>query len=149
MQQTLEQQVGLQRAVRPLLDEAIIASGATPGGVSSKVDIELTAQERGDVAASVVLRRLLEVIEANLPGTLGDIDSEFLHDLRVAVRRSRAVQRELRGVFPPSELAHFRAEFRWLQRATGTARDIDVCCWSLEDFASSCPTPCAVTLTRC
>ena len=99
-QHALEQRVGLRRAARPLLDEAIIASGATPGGISSKVDIELVAQERGDVAASVVLRQLLVVIEANLPGALGDVDAEFLHDLRVAVRRSRAVQRELRGVFP-------------------------------------------------
>ena len=97
----LEQRVGLRPAARPLLDEAIIASGGTPGGVSSKVEIELVAQERGDVAASVVLRRLLAVIEANLPGALGDVDAEFLHDLRVAVRRSRAVQRELRRVFAP------------------------------------------------
>ena len=139
VQDALEQRVGLRRAARPLLDEAIIASGATPGGVSSKVDIELTAQERSDVAASVVLRRLLEVIEANLPGTLGDVDAEFLHDLRVAVRRSRAVQRELRGVFPPSELAHFRAEFRWLQRATGRARDIDVYVLEFDEFRLQLP----------
>ena len=52
VQEALEQRVGLRRAARPLLDEAIIASGATPGGISSKVDIELTAQERGDVAAT-------------------------------------------------------------------------------------------------
>jgi CHAD domain-containing protein len=139
VQDALEQQVGLRRATRRLLDEAIIASGATLGGISSKVDIELTAQQRGDVAASVVLRRLLAVIEANLPGALGDVDSEFLHDLRVAVRRSRAVQRELRRVFPPSELAHFRAEFRWLQRSTGTARDIDVYVLEFDDFRLQLP----------
>lgn len=139
VQHALEQRVGLRRAARPLLDEAIIASGATPGGISSKIDIELSAQERGDVAASVVLRRLLAVIQANLPGTLGDIDAEFLHDLRVAVRRSRAVQRELRGVFPPSELAHFRAEFGWLQRATGRARDIDVYVLEFDEFRLQLP----------
>jgi CHAD domain-containing protein len=139
VQEALEQRVGLRRAARPLLDEAIIASGATPSGISSKVDIELTARERGDVAASVVLRRLLEVIEANLPGTLGDVDAEFLHDLRVAVRRSRAVQRELRGVFPPSELAHFRGEFGWLQRATGRARDIDVYVLEFDEFRLQLP----------
>ncbi len=139
VQETLEQRIGLRRAARPLLDEAIIASGATPGGISSKVDVELTAQERSDVAASLVLRRLLEVIEANLPGTLDDVDAEFLHDLRVAVRRSRAVQRELRGVFPPAELAHFRAEFRWLQRATGRARDIDVYVLEFDEFRLQLP----------
>ena len=41
----LEQRVGLRPAARPLLDEAIIASGGTSGGVSSKVEIELTAQK--------------------------------------------------------------------------------------------------------
>ncbi len=139
VQHALKQRVGLRRAARPLLDEAIIASGATPGGISPKVDIELMAQERGDVAASVVLRRLLGVIEANLAGALGDVDAEFLHDLRVAVRRSRAVQRELRRVFPPSELAHFRAEFRWLQRATGRARDIDVYVLEFDEFRLQLP----------
>jgi CHAD domain-containing protein len=44
----------------------------------------------------------------------------------VSVRRSRAVQRELKGVFPPEELEHFRTEFRWLQQSTGDARDLDV-----------------------
>jgi CHAD domain-containing protein len=68
----------------------------------------------------------LGVIEANLEGTIEDLDSEFLHDLRVSVRRSRAVQRELKGVFAPAELAHFRAEFRWLQQVSGDARDLDV-----------------------
>ena len=136
---TLEQRVGLRPAARGLLDEAIIASGGTPGGVSSKVEIELTARERGDVAACAVLRGLLAVIEANLPGALGDVDAEFLHDLRVAVRRSRAVQRELRGVFSGSELAHFRAEFRWLQRATGRARDIDVYVLEFDQFRLQLP----------
>jgi CHAD domain-containing protein len=139
VQHALEQRVGLRPAARPLLDEAIIASGATPSGISSKVEIELIAQERGDIAAGVVLLRLLAVVEANLPGVLGDVDAEFLHDLRVAVRRSRAVQRELRGVFPPSELAHFRAQFRWLQRATGRARDIDVYVLEFDQFRLQLP----------
>ena len=66
------------------------------------------------------------MIEANLPGTLADVDAEFLHDLRVSVRRSRAVQRELKRVFPPTELRRFRDEFRWLQRVDRGSRDLDV-----------------------
>ena len=61
-----------------------------------------------------------------MPGTLADVDSEFLHDLRVAVRRSRALQRELRGVFPPEPLRVFRDGFRELQVLTGPTRDLDV-----------------------
>jgi len=74
------------------------------------------------------------VIEANLDGTIADIDSEFLHDLRVSVRRSRSVQRELKRAFPPDELAHYRAEFRWLQQATGDVRDLDVHVLEFDDM---------------
>ena len=123
---TLEHELGFKPAEEPLVDEAIRVAGGVPGGVPAKIDVPLRPDERADVAAAAVLRALLEVIEANLDGTIADLDSEFLHDLRVSVRRSRAVQRELRGVFVPDALAHFRAEFRWLQQATGDARDLDV-----------------------
>ena len=90
------------------------------------------------------------MIDANLDGTIADIDTEFLHDFRVAVRRSRAVQRELRGVFPPEELARFRTEFRWLQQVTGDARDLDVYVLEFDATARDrCPSRCDLTSTRC
>ena len=82
---------------------------------------------------------MLEVIEANLDGTMADLDSEFLHDLRVSVRRSRAVQRELKTVFPPDELAHYRAEFRWLQQITGDVRDLDVHVLEFDEMQALVP----------
>jgi CHAD domain-containing protein len=123
---TLEQDLGFKPADEPLVDEAVRVAGGVPGGIASKIEVPLRAEQRADTAAAAVLRALLGVIEANLEGTIDDLDSEFLHDLRVSVRRSRAVQRELKGVFTPAELSHFRAEFRWLQQATGDARDLDV-----------------------
>ena len=119
-------EVGLQAAPRPVLDDAVEALGAAVGGTSSKLRVALMVHERADAAAVTILRRLLDVVEANLPGTLADVDSEFLHDLRVAVRRSRALQRELRGVFAPEPLRVFRAGFRELQVLTGPTRDLDV-----------------------
>jgi CHAD domain-containing protein len=124
--ETLGAKLGLELATRPLVDEAVVSSGGTPGGTPSKIEPELQREQRADVAAAVVLGALLDVINRNLEGTIADLDTEFLHDLRVSVRRSRAVQRELRGVFPPDQLADFRAEFRWLQQATGDVRDLDV-----------------------
>ena len=116
----------LTEAGEPLLDEAVRAAGGTPGGISSKVEVPMAPDERADVVVARVLRRLLEVIDANLPGVIADIDTEFLHDYRVSVRRTRAVQRELKSVFPPAELAHMREEFKWLQQVTGDSRDLDV-----------------------
>jgi CHAD domain-containing protein len=123
---TLERDLGFTAADEPLVDEAVRVAGGVPGGFPSKIEVPLRAEQRADSAAVAVLRALLNVIEANLEGTVEDLDSEFLHDLRVSVRRSRAVQRELKGVFGAAELVHFRAEFRWLQQATGDARDLDV-----------------------
>src|SRR5581483_11196274 len=122
-----------------LLDEAVLAAGGAPGGTSSKVAVELLATQRADAAAAAILRRLLEVIEDNFEGTIAATDAEFLHDLRVAVRRTRAVLRELREVFPPAELAHFRAEFKWLQGVTGPARDLDVYVLDFDELREIVP----------
>ena len=136
---TLEDELGFRAAPRPLIDEAVAAAGAEPGGTSAKVRVAMTRSERADRAAATVLRALLHVIELNLPGTLADHDTEFLHDLRVSVRRTRAVQRELRGVFPPAELSRFREEFRWLQQATGEVRDLDVYVLDFEEMRALVP----------
>ena len=126
VQSTLQQDLGFKPADEPLVDEAVRVAGGLPGGFPAKIVVPLRVDPRADAGAAVVLRALLGVIEANLDGTIEDLDSEFLHDLRVSVRRSRAVQRELRRVFPPDELEKFRGEFRWLQQSTGDARDLDV-----------------------
>jgi CHAD domain-containing protein len=135
----LERELGFKVADQPLVDEAVRARGGVPGGTSSKIDVPLDYQQRADRAAVAVLARLLDVMRANVEGTIADIDSEFLHDFRVSVRRSRAVQRELGRVFPPDELARFRAEFRWLQQATGDARDLDVYVLEFDEYRELVP----------
>ncbi|HWI07293.1 MAG TPA: CHAD domain-containing protein [Solirubrobacteraceae bacterium] len=131
----LTSQAGLREAPRAVLDDAISALGGTVGGTPSKLRITLDPGQRADAAAVTILRRLLDVIEANTPGALADVDSEFLHDLRVAVRRSRALQRELRGVFAPEPLGFYRDGFRELQALTGATRDLDVQLLEFGDLA--------------
>ncbi|MBA2608015.1 MAG: CHAD domain-containing protein [Actinobacteria bacterium] len=118
--------IGLRRAAAPLADEAKIAAGVPVGGVSSKVDVELDPGMRADHASALICRRLARTVEANLPGTLADVDPEFLHDLRVAVRRTRSVLKEMKHVLPPEETARARADLRWIQEITGSTRDLDV-----------------------
>jgi CHAD domain-containing protein len=137
----LGEELGLAEAAEPLVDEAVARAGGRPHGVSSRLDVELVPDQRADAAAVAVARRLLEVLEANLPGTLADTDTEFLHDLRVAVRRTRALQRELRGVFPPERLRAHRAAFRELQQVTGPVRDLDVQLLEFDDVAATLPEP--------
>ncbi|HWF50735.1 MAG TPA: CHAD domain-containing protein [Solirubrobacteraceae bacterium] len=138
---TLIEDLGLRAAERSELDEAVLATGANPGGVSAKVDVALAPDERADVAVASILKRLATVMEASLPGTIADIDPEFLHDYRVAVRRSRAVMRELKRVFPPEQLARFRIELRWLQQITGRTRDLDVYVLDFDELRSGLGEP--------
>ena len=101
--------------------------------VKAKVDVALAYAQRADAGAVAVMRRLLDVIAENMEGTITGEDPEHLHQLRIAVRRTRTVQRQFTGALDPGELPGFRAEFRWLQQATGPARDLDV---YLEDLDS-------------
>jgi len=107
--------------------------------VKAKVDVPLAYDQRADAGAVAVLRRLLGVIGENMEGTISGEDPEHLHQLRIAVRRSRTVQRQFKNVFPPAELPGFRAEFRWLQQATGPARDLDVYLEDLESLRAMLP----------
>jgi CHAD domain-containing protein len=131
----IETELGLTPATETLDDELV----ARAAGMAPADGFELTADMAGDRAAAGLCMQLQRVIEANLPGTLADIDTEFLHDLRVAVRRTRSLQRELKGVFPPDELEHYREEFRWLQQITGPSRDLDVYLLDFPEFAAEVP----------
>jgi len=143
-------------AERTLHDEAVAATGGDPAGVSSKPSVALAPGERADIAVARVLRALLEITHANLPGTLADTDTEFLHDYRVSIRRARAVLREFRMVFPPADWRHFRAELKWLQRVTSETRDLDVYVLGFEELRAFVPSvlrddldPLSRVLKRC
>jgi CHAD domain-containing protein len=126
--------LGLAPAEAPLLDKALEAAGASG---APKAALQLARGTRADEAAGRVLMRLADIADRNVPGTLADLDTEFLHDLRVSVRRARSVLRELRGVFPPAEWAHLRTELRWVQAVTGPVRDLDVQLLEWDELTAS------------
>lgn len=73
-----------------------------------------------------VLIELFATIDANWQGVVDRTDPEFLHDLRVALRRSRTLLRHAADVFAESPLANARADLHWLAAQTSVARDLDV-----------------------
>jgi CHAD domain-containing protein len=72
------------------------------------------------------LADFLGAMNDNLPGLLADIDSEFLHDFRVAVRRTRATLKLGRPALPELMRSHWEPEFKWLGDLTTPVRDLDV-----------------------
>jgi chromosome partitioning protein len=87
---------------------------------------EITAQMPASVAVARLLLRLLDTLEQNVDGVLRDIDTEFLHDLRVAVRRTRSAIKLLGDALPAGLAAPYAAEFKWLGDLTTPTRDLDV-----------------------
>ena len=120
------------------MDEAIAATGEDPQGTSAKVNVKLDPDEPANEAAAKIFTRLVEVVRLNLPGTLDDIDSEFLHDLRVAVRRTRSLQRQFADIYP-DRLQHHRDEFKRLQAITGDLRDLDVYLLDFDGLKAGLP----------
>ena len=47
-----------------------------------------------------MLTEFAAAIDDNVPGTIASIDTEFLHDLRVAVRRTRSILKLVGDVLP-------------------------------------------------
>ncbi|MBE0618351.1 MAG: CHAD domain-containing protein, partial [Proteobacteria bacterium] len=100
-------------------------------------------------AAEAVRRVLLGILETlgiNEEGTRGDWDSEFLHDFRVAVRRTRSALGQLKSVFPPPALKKFRAGFGWLGEITGPTRDLDVHLLEFPRYRAALPATAAADL---
>src|SRR5215475_286014 len=97
-----------------------------PGAYSSKIRLQLQPTLRADEATKVILRSLLHVIKCNEDGIKNDIDTEFLHDFRVAIRRTRAALGQIKGVFPADVTAQFQKDFASLASMTNRVRDLDV-----------------------
>ena len=90
------------------------------------MDAEITAQMPAPVAVATLLLRLLDTLEQNVDGVIRDIDTEFLHDLRVSVRRTRSAIKLLGDVLPAGLAEQYGPEFKWLGDLTTPTRDLDV-----------------------
>ena len=106
-------------------------------GVQQQDHVRLTPAMPARAALQAVLLQLLDTLEANVPGTIRDIDSEFLHDLRVSVRRTRSALKLAGDVLPASLPARFRPAFKWLGDLTTPTRDLDVYLLNYDEMAGA------------
>jgi CHAD domain-containing protein len=139
--QMLDQDLGLEPAHTTVLPEALAAAGRRPGDYSSKLDYHLDPDQRADMSAKEILLGLLDTLEANIEGARANLDSEFLHDLRVATRRTRSALTQIRNVFAPELVEDYKKRFAWLQQITGPVRDLDVYLLDFDDYQQSLPAP--------
>jgi CHAD domain-containing protein len=109
-----------------LTELAASSAGVPLEGFDVPVGVPLDADDSAIDGYRSVLSNLRDAMLANWDGVVADIDPEFLHDLRVAVRRTRVVLGNAKRVLPEDVRQQAREDFAWLGSISGTARDLDV-----------------------
>lgn len=139
VRQYIAEQLQLPVAQVSLLDELLTAMGRVPDpGIpvyAGKFDSSLNTRE----AVRILLRHLFQVMQTNEPGLRDAIDTEFLHDYRVALRRTRSLLSQIRHVFPARQLEYFKHELFWLGQVSGPMRDLDVYLLKFDAYKQALP----------
>lgn len=121
-------------------------TGKIPGDYSGKLDLTLSPDMRADEATKTILCFLLDIMKRNEPFIKDDVDTEFLHDFRVAVRRTRTALSQLKGVFPAETSTHFKEAFRTLGKLSNDLRDLDVYLLNEAGYKAMLPPDMASTI---
>ena len=100
---------------------------------------DLAPDDHADQSVRKILRRLFAALRSNVDGVVEDADIDFLHDLRVANRRTRTALSQIKGVLPTAVLETYQPEFKWLGDVTGPCRDLDVFSIAIEDSLQRSP----------
>jgi len=100
--------------------------GRQPLDYTSRFDISLKPEFSARSAMIVIYRQLLDTMQRNESGVLDDLDSEFLHDFRVAIRRTRSGLGQVKKVLSKGITDRAKKDFAWLGSITGPTRDLDV-----------------------
>ncbi len=90
-------------------------------------------------AFCAIFSAALAQVEANARGVVQGTDPEYLHQMRVGLRRSRSALRAFRELVPKNAAKPIAARLRGLMSALGTARDWDVFCESLVRIGTHQP----------
>ena len=97
-----------------------------PGDYSAKVNIQLDPNMCSDQATKIILCFLLQVMRINEAHIDKDLDTEFLHDFRVAIRRTRSALGQIKYVFPIKTTDRFKKDFAFVGKLSNELRDLDV-----------------------
>ncbi len=131
--------LGKKREAIKIFSMVLSAAGEQSGDYSSKLHIKLQSGMSAKQATVIILKRLLELMRQNEAGIKTDIDTEFLHDFRVAVRRTRSALSQIKGIFPEEIVRRFKKDFAAVGKSTNQLRDLDVYLLNKERFKAMLP----------
>lgn len=131
--------MGLEREEGNILSIALRAAGRKTGDYSSKVTVALDPDMGAAAALKIILTSLLETMKKNEEGIIREIDTEFLHDFRVAVRRTRSALTLIKGIFPDTIKERFKTDFAGIGKKSNELRDLDIYLLRKEQYLEMLP----------
>jgi CHAD domain-containing protein len=130
--ETLTLASGLARLQRGVGEEApgdpqrlLAMLGLTAGPQYPRPEA-LRASMSAAAAATALVKRYYEYLIANEDGARAGFDDEFVHAMRVATRRLRAVLRMFESALHGEAAGRAAEELKWLAGVLGAVRDLDV-----------------------
>ena len=132
---------GITPSDQSMLAHALAATNRSAGDYSSKLDIALGKEMPTQYAVRRIMRALLDAAQRNVPGVVAATDTEFLHDLRVAVRRGRSALKVTGDALPSAQADAAALALKWLGDLTTPTRDLDVYLLGLDELAAEVTAP--------
>ncbi len=124
----------LESLSHPLMNEICAYSHRHPGDYCNKPPVALSRGMPIAEAVRAILRLHFQVMQDNEQGIVEDLDTEFLHDYRIAVRKSRSILNLIKGIFPQRLLDPLIEDLGRLQSLTGPTRDMDAYFLNIEHY---------------
>ena len=106
---------------------------------TSKPKIQLSEKASIKTSLCTVVQTFLKVTRKNEPGLIDDIDTEFLHQWRVSLRKVRSVLALFKGVVADETLKGLQLDFKEIMQDTNLMRDRDVYLLARKDYFALIP----------
>lgn len=129
----------LSGASEPLLKRLSEVVDKRPGDYSAKPFIPFSPDTPATTALRELLLALLAVTTTNESGIMADLDTEFLHDYRVAGRMARSALSQLKDIWPAETQLLLKDLFSAFGALTNSLRDLDVNLLQYEKFKALLP----------
>lgn len=118
----LANQSGLQPAHQPLLEQALLAASKAPGQADTGWQPEMLVAD----ACRLIWREQLMNMLLSEAGVRYSQEREYVHEMRVAIRRMRAAAKLYGHFFPRKAIRPYLAVLRKTGRLLGQVRNLDV-----------------------
>jgi CHAD domain-containing protein len=123
-----------------VFSHAMREAGCDPGSYSAKLRIQLSPDMRADEATIKIWRFLFQVIKVNEAHIKHDIDTEILHDFRVAIRRTRSALVWDKNLLSEKTNARFKRNLSYVGKISNELRDLDVYLLKKPEYKALLPT---------